>query len=73
MRLTLAQQAKREENSRRHLEGRRLDRLANIERFAEALANCGDVAEASKQVGVTVQTGFEYLRVIRDKLGPQAV
>lgn len=44
-----------------------------IDRFAEHLAECGNVAIASRRVGVSSAYGNAMLQRIRKRLGPQAV
>lgn len=64
---------RRREGIDRNTERRRLARAANIERFAEHLAEGAGVIEAAKLIGVSADTGWEYLKSIRAGLGPQAV
>jgi hypothetical protein len=45
---------------------------ATLDAFAEALAEAGTIAAASKAVGLCHQRGSQLLRRIRDELGWQA-
>ena len=43
-----------------------------IERFAEALSECGKVAVASRQIGITPDYGRVLLKRIKARMGDQA-
>ena len=44
-----------------------------IDRFAEALAECGDVQAAADQLGLNRDYANSLLALIRKQLGPQAI
>lgn len=44
-----------------------------IDRFAEALADCGDVATAAARLGIRRSYADNLLSDIRKQLGPQAI